>query len=145
MKTLKRRIATIAAPFLFKKYFKNRKVNWNSKKFAVTISFDLDYSTDCIALPELVQELDSRNIKASFACIGKWIEKYPKQHSVILDSRHEIINHTYSHPDNHELKNFKRFDEISYAEQEKEIEMFEKICTTLAKTDARRAFRYQCY
>ena len=128
MKQFKRQLASIASPLLFAKYYKKRDVNWNKHKFACTISFDLDYSADCLALPTLIEDLDSKGIKASFACIGKWIERYPKEHALIIDSGHEIINHTYSHPDNDELKNSNRFDKISKGAQEFEIAKFEEVC-----------------
>ena len=86
---------------------------WNGKKAALTISFDCDYPEDIEAIPRLLQMLTNYEFKASFACVGAWIQKYPKEHAMILEHGHEIVNHTYSHPDNELLNPGRKFREIS--------------------------------
>lgn len=75
------------------------KMDWGEKKACLTLSFDCDYPEDVLSLPELLDKLSSHSVKASFACVGKLIEKYPREHLMILERGHEIVNHTYSHPD----------------------------------------------
>lgn len=75
-------------------------------------------------MPQVLRILKKYSILASFACIGKWIEKYPEIHKEILKEGHEIINHTYSHYDNEELGSKKSFNQLSYQQRYEEIEKF---------------------
>ena len=93
-----------------------------------TISFDCDHVADIEALPRILETLDSHQIKASFACIGKYIERYPRAHRQILERGHEIVNHTYSHPQHDELCPDKRFDLLSEQEQRNEILGCHNVC-----------------
>jgi peptidoglycan/xylan/chitin deacetylase (PgdA/CDA1 family) len=114
-------------PIALDNYFSKNK---NKQKQGVTtISFDCDMPPDIDALPKLLELLNSHNIKSSFACIGKWIEKDPRVHRNILDGGHEIINHTYSHPNS--VFNDALFNKISEKEQKAEIVNFEKVCKKL--------------
>ena len=88
-----------------------------------TISFDCDHLADVEALPELLQILHSYDIKVSFACVGRFIEKYPRLHTKIIENGHEIINHTYLHPS--------RFDRLSITEQKYEITQCHNVCQEL--------------
>ena len=90
------------------------------KKTAICISFDCEGSKDILALPLLLKLLDKYKIKASFACIGKLIEEYPEEHEAILKKGHEILNHTYTHPE--------KFGRLSLAEKEREIVKCHKAC-----------------
>ncbi len=92
-KKLKRQAIEPLAPLLFANYFKKQE-----GEGALSISFDCDEQEDIDAIPKVLDELGSRNIKASFACVGMWIEKNKRLHERILDEGHEIINHSYSHP-----------------------------------------------
>lgn len=91
------------------------------------ISFDCEYRKDIQAIPKLLSLLDEYKLKASFACIGRWIEEYPKEHKLILKNGHEILNHTYSHP-NHEELNKRRFDELTSTEKRDEIIRCHRVC-----------------
>ena len=41
--------------------------------------------------------LKAKNVSATFYCIGKNIEEYPEQARAIVESGHELGNHSYSH------------------------------------------------
>lgn len=97
------------------------KINCGEKKAYLTLSFDCDYAEDVLSLPKLLNELSAYSIRASFACVGRLIEKYPKEHLMILDYGHEIINHTYSHPDN-------GFNKLSQQRKTEEIEKCHQVC-----------------
>jgi len=101
------------------------------KKIPFYISFDLDYSRDIKSLPLLLDKLSRYNVKASFACIGKFIEMYPDEHRALLTQGHEIVNHTYSHPDNDEINPHSFFTRMSQNEQEEEIRKMQEVCQTL--------------
>ncbi len=47
--------------------------------------------------PKILEVLDKYSVKATFFVIGVNVKNYPKQLEMILDSGHEIGNHTYSH------------------------------------------------
>ncbi len=93
-----------------------------------TVSFDCDHTADIEVLPRLLETLDSYQVKASFACIGAYIERYPREHRQILDRGHEIVNHTYSHPYHDELCPKWRFDTLSDQERRNEILRCHAVC-----------------
>jgi len=126
-----RRIVTLIFPNLYLKLFykKNKnKINWNGKKSCFTLSFDSDFRKDVEKIPQLLDILSLYSFKASFACIGKFIEEYPEIHSRIIQEGHEILNHTYTHPDNEELNMNQKFDKLSLQEQKYEIEKCDDVC-----------------
>ena len=77
------------------------------------LSFDLDYSRDIKNLPQLLAKLKKYQVKASFACIGKFIEMYPDEHRLILSDVHELLNHSYSHPNNDEINPHSYYTELT--------------------------------
>ena len=101
-------------------YKKNKGKIWDGKKTCFSLSFDCDYEKDIDSLPDLLDALSRHHIKASFACVGKLIEEFPGQHSRILKDGHEIVNHTYSHPNN--------FNELTGEQQKEEIKKCDEIC-----------------
>lgn len=127
MKKWLRHGAALAAPFLWRKFFHGmKKPAWpNGAKTAVTVSFDPDYPEDVKSIPVLLEWFNGVGFKGSFACIGRWIEKYPRIHQRILDEGHEIINHTYDHPNNELLNAEQFFNTMSEKQQEQEIAGFE--------------------
>jgi len=94
---------------------------WKNKKAFLAISFDVDFTEDVIAIPGVIDLLSKYKLDASFAVIGKWIEKYPEEHKLKASNCSEILNHTYSHPNNTELSPNRYFNKISVQEQEEEI------------------------
>jgi len=116
---------SLFAPLLFTrtlhKFAGEKKINWNNKKACLTLSFDVDYREDVLALPKLIELLSAYNLKTSFAVVGKWVEEYPMQHELIVKGGHEIINHSYTHPNNRQLNPNKFFNRISIDEQKEEI------------------------
>lgn len=132
-------IITLFFPAIFhKKYYDNNKNSEFSKKcFAgkacLTISFDCDYPHDVEAIPEVLKIFSKYTFKTSFACVGHWIEKFPNEHKMLLDSGHEIMNHTFSHPDNEILNPGRKFKEISRIEKKEEIERCHDICKRILK------------
>ncbi|MBI5226927.1 polysaccharide deacetylase family protein [Candidatus Micrarchaeota archaeon] len=145
---LQRKAMSLASPMLFDRYFskgqKTEKRNTDSghdistqmqnrptwpggKKFAVTISFDYDFPEDVAAIPRLLDLLEAYEISASHAVIGKFVERDPKPHQKILERHDEIINHTYSHPNNETFNPDHFFNRMTEPQQEEEIAGFEKV------------------
>lgn len=98
------------------------------KKACLTLSFDCDYEADVAAFPAVLNFLKTFQLKAGFACVGNWIERFPAAHLQLLEQGHEIINHTYSHPDNEILNPGRKFKTLPRAEKREEIERCHVIC-----------------
>ena len=111
---------TIVTSFLANNRGKNTP--WKEKKSCLTLSFDCDYPQDVEAIPFVLKLLAKYSLKTTFACVGLWIEKYPKEHKMILEYGHEIMNHTYSHPDNELLNPGRKFRTIPRHEKKEEVE-----------------------
>lgn len=124
---------TILAPRVFLRAFCQRGTvkEWHGKKACFVLSFDCDYAEDVQAIPEIVRLLAAYSVKASFACIGKLIEKYPREHELILKAGHEILNHTHTHPNNEVLNPNRRFNELTIDEQKEEIDKCHKMCQNI--------------
>ncbi len=79
------------------KYFINSITQKRTKIKEVALTFD-DGPTEFT--PEFLDLLKEKNIKVTFFCIGKQIEKYPDTFQRIIAEGHTIGNHTYSHSNN---------------------------------------------
>ena len=111
----------------FIKFIKKQKNPFNYPVYI--LSFDLDFEKDYKALRKLLDILKQFDVLANFAVIGKFVKKYPDMHKRIIDEGHELINHTYSHPDNPHWNPYKYFNKLTYEEQKEEIEKaHEVIC-----------------
>lgn len=119
---------TMPERFMKALYANNADKSWFDGRACMTVSFDCDYPEDVEAIPPLLKMLDRWPFKTSFACVGHWIEKYPDEHKQIVDHGHEIINHTYSHPDNELLNPGRKFRYISKDEKREEIERCHEVC-----------------
>ncbi len=89
---------------------------------AYALTFDFDFEEDIEAFPTLLDLLKKHDVKAGMAVIGKFVEKYPDIHKRAVDEGHEIINHSYTHPDNPHWAPDRYFNKLSYEEQKDEIE-----------------------
>ncbi|MDH5424026.1 MAG: polysaccharide deacetylase family protein [Gammaproteobacteria bacterium] len=127
-------LITFGFPKIFVRSIYQRNKNrdlWNGKKACFTLSFDCDYPEDVIALPDIVKMMSKYSYKASFAAVGHWVEKYPKEHESVLNGGHELMNHTYSHPDNELINPGRKFKDISREEKMEEITRCHDICKNL--------------
>lgn len=104
--------------------------DWGDHRTAFSLSFDLDLRADIEPLPWLLDTLSPYPFRASFACIGRWIELEPEIHLRIIADGHEVINHTYSHPHN-EVFNDRRFVDLPLTEQREEVERCHEVCLKL--------------
>ncbi|GEN75880.1 polysaccharide deacetylase family protein [Chryseobacterium hagamense] len=75
-------------------YFVNSITHRRTKIKEVALTFD-DGPTEFT--PKFLDILKENNVKATFFCIGKQIEKYPETFRRIIAEGHTIGNHTYSH------------------------------------------------
>ncbi|WP_312341196.1 polysaccharide deacetylase family protein [Chryseobacterium binzhouense] len=79
------------------RYFVNSFIHKRTKIKEVALTFD-DGPTEFT--PQFLDLLKEKNIKATFFCIGKQIQKYPEIFQRIISEGHTIGNHTYSHSKN---------------------------------------------
>lgn len=78
-------------------YFVNSLTHKRTKIKEVALTFD-DGPTEFT--PKVLDLLKENNIKATFFCIGKQIEKYPETFQRIIAEGHTVGNHTFSHSKN---------------------------------------------
>lgn len=92
----------------------------NNKKLAA-LTFDDGPSSKTI---EIVDLLNKYKIKATFYLLGERVTYFPDEVMYIVRNKHEIGNHSYSHPD---------FKKISRSEGLREIEKTQNIIYDLTK------------
>jgi len=112
---------------LIKKHSVDWKNRWNNRKACLLLSYDIDDKNDMVKLPKLLKLLKKYKIKAGFAAIGLMVEKNPEIFRKIIREGHELINHTYTHPDSEEFNIKNHFHEISAKERYNEIEKCDAI------------------
>jgi len=78
-------------------YFVNSITHKRTKTKEIALTFD-DGPTEFT--PKFLDILKEKNVKATFFCIGKQIEKYPETFQRIIAEGHSVGNHTVSHSDN---------------------------------------------
>ena len=69
--------------------------NFPEQHDSVFITFD-DGPTPQIT-PWVVDKLAEYNAKATFFCLGKNVEQHPAEFNYLLQNRHAVGNHSYSH------------------------------------------------
>jgi hypothetical protein len=79
--------------------FRDANWSWNGRRSCLLLSFDVDFPEDSDALPRVVERLDASGVLGSFACVGRWVEEYPEGHAAVVAGGHELVNHSYSHPE----------------------------------------------
>lgn len=72
---------------------------WTGEKI-VCISFDCDTPEDMERIPTLLDQLRDENIPSTFALVGRLVNQYPMIVQEIIEKGHEILNHSFSHPEN---------------------------------------------
>jgi peptidoglycan-N-acetylglucosamine deacetylase len=78
-------------------YFVNSITHKRTKIKEVALTFD-DGPTEFT--PKFLDILKANQVKATFFCIGKQIEKYPETFQRIINEGHTVGNHTLSHSNN---------------------------------------------
>jgi peptidoglycan-N-acetylglucosamine deacetylase len=96
----------------------------------MALSFDNDYASDSESAAVILPLLLRYQITVTWAAVGLWVEKYRDLYSRLLEAGHELMNHSWSHPDNSELrpKDRRKFDELNDQEIEEEIRRSHEAC-----------------
>lgn len=87
----------------------------------IALSFDLDYQEDTDALGALVDVVDRRGATMSVVAIGRLVDQDPGPYEAAVTSGHEIVNHTWSHPDNPVLNPDREWWDLSVEEMVDEV------------------------
>ena len=85
----------VGVPQFLKKLFPGLIWDYNTGKKVVYITFDdgpIPESTEWT-----LKLLKSKNIKATFFCVGDNVRKYPEIYQEILNEGHAVGNHTHNH------------------------------------------------
>lgn len=110
---LRNRIFSTIGPLFFKE--KINKLFKLRQERMVFLSFDCDAQTDLNFINSILQVLEVHNIKSNFAIPACFFQNNSQLVKDIINKGHELLNHTFSHPDN--------FVDLSLADQEREILM----------------------
>lgn len=102
--------------------------NNDIKNGAYVLSFDVELEKDVACLPKVLDILRKFEIKASFAIIGRLVEKFQDEHRMIIIQGHEVVNHTYSHPYHEQLNKDQHFNKISFEMKKQEIIKCDQVC-----------------
>ena len=95
-------LGQLLAPWLRRsaaQVFARAQIDWAGRRSCLALSFDCDFPEDAQAIPRVVELLGRHGLVASFACVGRWVEDYPDAHRAALEGGHELVNHSWSHPD----------------------------------------------
>ena len=60
-----------------------------------SISFDAAWGAD--NTQKILDVLEKYNVKSTFFVVGNWADQYPEQAKAIVDSGHELMNHSNAH------------------------------------------------
>lgn len=90
-------VITVIGSFHFKWNYFLEGIHSNKQIKANEIAITFDDGPHPEFTPKVLDLLNKYNAKATFFCIGKYIEKHPEIVKTILDQGHTIGNHTYSH------------------------------------------------
>jgi peptidoglycan-N-acetylglucosamine deacetylase len=97
---------------------------------ALLLSFDIDYAEDNEAAGKILPLLQKYHISVTWASIGKWMQTYPALYKEMIREGHDIMNHSWSHPDNYQLRpgDSRKFHQLSNDEVEEEISRSHYFC-----------------
>ena len=115
---------------LYSKYQSSLLRPYKLEKGIVCLSFDNDYREDNEAVETLLPLFREYGIPVTWAVVGRWVEQYLDLHKRMLADGHELMNHSWSHPDNPQLRpnDPRKFDAISKEEVEDEITKIHEFC-----------------
>lgn len=81
------------------------------KKEMVTFLINVSWGTEYI--PEILQTLKEKNVKANFFIEGKWAQEHPNLVKMIAEQKHIIGNHAYNHPNMARMNRQDVFEQIN--------------------------------
>lgn len=92
--------ATAVGSFFIRYNYHLNTLSSNSKNDKNQIAITFDDGPNPQFTPQILALLKKNNVKATFFCIGKNIEKHPDLFQQIANEGHVVGNHSYSHSNN---------------------------------------------
>ena len=105
---------TAKIPWIVKKIFPSLIYNIDKGEKTVFITFDDGPVTQ--TTPQILEILDDFNAKATFFCLGEYIENYPGLFEMIKEKGHSVGNHTYYHKNGWITRNIDYFRDVEKAD-----------------------------
>lgn len=90
-------VITIIGSFHIRWNYHIKSLNFNPKTTNNHVAITFDDGPNPEFTPQVLSLLETYNAKATFFCVGKHIEAYPKIFKSIIKKGHTIGNHTFSH------------------------------------------------
>ncbi len=81
------------------------------------VAFTVNVFWGEVYIPQMLDALRRKNVKATFFLGGTWVQKYPELAALIVREGHEIGSHGYSHPHPDRLSKYDNLREIQKAEE----------------------------
>jgi len=88
----------------------------DTKEKAAALMFNVDWGNEII--PEILEILDNKEVKATFFISGKFANKFPDLTKEIAQDGHEIGNHGYYHPHPNKISLERNMKEIIDTEKQ---------------------------
>lgn len=85
----------ITTPWWLRMFYPKRRWSVATKEKVIFLTFDDGPHPE--ATPFVLDELEKYGAKATFFCIGKNVEAYPKIYGEIISKGHAVGNHTHDH------------------------------------------------
>ena len=93
-------LITIAGSLFIQWNYHFNSLNQNPEISKNQVAITFDDGPHPKFTPQVLELLKKHHAKATFFCIGKHIETYPKLFKTIIGEGHTVGNHTYSHSNN---------------------------------------------
>jgi peptidoglycan/xylan/chitin deacetylase (PgdA/CDA1 family) len=73
------------------------RIRWRAATDELKIAITFDDGPHAASTPQILELLQRLNVPATFFLVGKHLEKYPEIAREMVETGHEIGNHTFSH------------------------------------------------
>jgi peptidoglycan-N-acetylglucosamine deacetylase len=90
---------------------------WNKRETGRKLYLTFDDGPTPVITDKILDILDLYNAKATFFCLGRNVEHYPDIYQHILEKKHSVGNHTYSHLKGWKTGHKEYFQDIELAGQ----------------------------
>lgn len=91
-------------------------LTWNIPNEEKKIYLTFDDGPTPLLTNWILEELEKYNAKATFFVLGKNVEKLPVIYNNILEARHSVGSHSYSHPNGWKTRTRKYMQDVDLAD-----------------------------
>jgi len=72
-------------------------VTWHGRRGTKRVALSFDDGPHPRFTPQIAEALASAGAKATFFCVGRFVEEHPEVARALLAAGHELANHTFTH------------------------------------------------